>query len=80
MQASIILAGYQASADWMYMHCSTLYDVFQNIREDEAEHVRVMTACRDYSIVDALAAQKEPDLAPGNLPRAGYTENAPMSS
>ena len=38
--------------------CSNLYDVFNNIRGDEEEHVKTMTACRDYSIVDDLAARK----------------------
>ena len=34
--------------------CSNLYDVFDNIRKDEEEHVKTMTACRDYSIVQDL--------------------------
>ena len=34
--------------------CSNLYDVFKNIRQDEEEHVKTMTACRDYSIVGDL--------------------------
>ena len=34
--------------------CSNLYDVFNNICSDEKEHVKTMTACRDYSIVDDL--------------------------
>jgi hypothetical protein len=34
--------------------CRTLYDVFTNIREDEKEHVKTMTACRDYSIMGDL--------------------------
>ena len=34
--------------------CSNLYDVFNNICADEKEHVKTMTACRDYSIVDDL--------------------------
>lgn len=29
--------------------CDNLYDVFKNICEDEAEHVRTMSACKDYS-------------------------------
>jgi len=29
--------------------CDTLYDVFQNICEDEGEHVKTMRACKDYS-------------------------------
>ncbi len=32
----------------------TLYDVFKNIMEDENEHVKTMTACRDYSIMADL--------------------------
>ena len=31
--------------------CDTLYDVFKNISEDEAEHVKTMRACMDYSLV-----------------------------
>ena len=34
--------------------CSNLFDVFNNICADEKEHVKTMTACRDYSIVDDL--------------------------
>ena len=34
--------------------CRTLYDVFKNIADDEKEHVKTMTACRDYSIVSDL--------------------------
>lgn len=48
---------------------SNLYDVFRNIADDEREHVKTMTACRDYSIVDDLARKKltskEPTLPPG---------------
>lgn len=29
--------------------CDTLYDVFKNISDDEAEHVKTMKACKDYS-------------------------------
>jgi Alternative oxidase. len=29
--------------------CDTLYDVFRNINDDEAEHVKTMKACKDYS-------------------------------
>ena len=32
-------------------HCDTLYDVFKNISEDEAEHVKTMKACMDYSVL-----------------------------
>ena len=38
--------------------CSNLYDVFRNIMEDEEEHVKVMTACRDYSIINILSERK----------------------
>mmetsp|Transcript_29028 Transcript_29028/g.53116 ORF Transcript_29028/g.53116 Transcript_29028/m.53116 type:complete len:400 (-) Transcript_29028:293-1492(-) len=31
--------------------CDTLYDVFKNIAEDEAEHVKTMQACKDYAAV-----------------------------
>lgn len=40
-----------------------MYDVFRNIMEDEKEHVKTMTACRDYSIMADLVnkgkSQKE---------------------
>lgn len=29
--------------------CDNLYDVFENICEDEAEHVKTMVACQDYA-------------------------------
>ena len=38
--------------------CSTLYDVFHNIADDEREHVKTMKACRDYSIVSDIAQRK----------------------
>ena len=31
--------------------CDSLYDGFKNIAEDEAEHVKTMKACKDYSRV-----------------------------
>lgn len=31
--------------------CDTLYDVFKNISEDEAEHVKTMMACKNYATV-----------------------------
>lgn len=34
--------------------CDTLYDVFKNICEDEAEHVKTMAACQDYARVGKL--------------------------
>jgi ubiquinol oxidase len=30
--------------------CASLYDVFINIRDDEEEHVKTMSACKDGSI------------------------------
>ena len=35
--------------------CSNLYEVFCNIRDDELEHVKTMTACEDNSIMTDLA-------------------------
>lgn len=29
--------------------CDTLYDVFQNIKDDEGEHVATMKACQNYA-------------------------------
>ena len=60
------------------MHvCSTLYDVFRNIMEDESEHVDVMTACRDYSIVEALAVRRQeegqPDESAATMDRSQLT-------
>jgi len=37
---------------------SNLYDVFSNIRDDELEHVKTMTACEDNSIMKDLADLK----------------------
>lgn len=37
--------------------CRNLYDVFVNVRDDEGEHVKTMTACRDMSIVADLVAR-----------------------
>lgn len=34
--------------------CDTLFDVFKNICEDEAEHVKTMAACQDYARVGKL--------------------------
>ena len=50
---------------WLCVFYSNLYDVFNNIRGDEEEHVKTMTACRDYSIVDDLAARKAARSRPG---------------
>lgn len=44
--------------DHVCLVCSNLYDVFKAIKEDEDEHVKVMTACRDYSIIEELAKRK----------------------
>ena len=56
---------------------SSLFDVFRNIADDEREHVKTMTACRDYSIVDDLARKKltskEPTLPPGAQPVSSTT-------
>lgn len=35
--------------------CSSLYDVFVNIRDDELEHVKTMSACKDGSIMNELS-------------------------
>ena len=34
--------------------CDNLYDVFKNICEDEAEHVKTMSACKDYAKVGRI--------------------------
>jgi ubiquinol oxidase len=34
--------------------CDTLYDVFENICADEAEHVKTMQACQDYALVGTM--------------------------
>ena len=47
--------------------CSNLFEVFRNIRDDEQEHVDVMTACRDTTIADALASRKKVDGAQGTF-------------
>ncbi len=39
--------------------CRTLFDVFSNIRDDEAEHVKTMKACQDYSIVAEMTQRRE---------------------
>lgn len=33
--------------------------MFVNVRDDEMEHVKTMTACRDYSIVSDLVNKEE---------------------
>lgn len=34
--------------------CDNLYDVFKNICDEEAEHVKIMIACQDYAKVRKL--------------------------
>ena len=34
--------------------CDTLFDVFKNICDDEAEHVKTMAACQDYARIGKL--------------------------
>ena len=48
------------------MCCSTLYDVFVNVRDDEGEHVKTMEACANYTIVDQLSALNKPVVKPAN--------------
>lgn len=38
--------------------CDSLLDVFVNIRDDEAEHVKTMRACQDETIAAAIAANR----------------------
>ena len=45
--------------------CDNLYDVFKNIAEDEAEHVKTMNACKDYSRVGEIVVS----------PHLGYQED-----
>ena len=44
---------------YVLLGCRTLYDVFCNVRDDEAEHVKTMKACQDYSIVDEMTQRRE---------------------
>lgn len=44
--------------------CSTLYDVFVNVRDDEGEHVKTMEACANYTIVDQLSELNKPVVRP----------------
>ena len=46
--------------------CRNLYDVFKNIMEDENEHVKTMTACRDYSIMADLVNREKSKQDKGN--------------
>jgi len=39
--------------------CDNLYDVFVNIRDDEAEHVKTMNACQDSEIMDEIVERRE---------------------
>ncbi|KAK9804979.1 hypothetical protein WJX73_006746 [Symbiochloris irregularis] len=47
--------------------CNNLYEVFRNIRDDEQEHVDVMTACRDSTMADSLADRKQAEGAQGSF-------------
>jgi len=55
--------------------CSTLYDVFVNVRDDEGEHVKTMTACADKTIVESLKELHDSPVKP----MGGKKENAPVS-
>lgn len=58
--------------------CATLYDVFVNIRDDELEHVKTMTACKDGSIVQELVdgeAARSSALTGGQVRRITAYEN-----
>lgn len=41
--------------------CDNLYDVFTNICEDEAEHVKTMRACQDYSRLGISSLSRHSD-------------------
>ena len=55
--------------------CSTLYDVFVNVRDDEGEHVKTMTACADSTIVESLKELHDNPVKPLD----GKKENEPVS-
>lgn len=55
--------------------CSTLYDVFVNIRDDEGEHVKTMTACGNKTIVESLKELHDSPVKPMD----GKKENEPVS-
>ncbi|DBA97712.1 TPA: hypothetical protein ACH3X3_012597 [Trebouxia sp. C0006] len=55
--------------------CNTLYDVFVNVRDDEGEHVKTMTACADKTIVESLKELHDSPVKP----MGGKKENAPVS-
>eukprot|EP00197_Chlamydomonas_leiostraca_P008573 CAMPEP_0202884810 /NCGR_PEP_ID=MMETSP1391-20130828/41340_1 /ASSEMBLY_ACC=CAM_ASM_000867 /TAXON_ID=1034604 /ORGANISM="Chlamydomonas leiostraca, Strain SAG 11-49" /LENGTH=484 /DNA_ID=CAMNT_0049568041 /DNA_START=96 /DNA_END=1550 /DNA_ORIENTATION=- len=38
--------------------CGNLHDVFNNIRDDEGEHVKTMKACQDTSVQQEIAARR----------------------
>lgn len=44
--------------------CNNLLDVFINIRDDEAEHVKTMSACQDESIAAQIAKDRNTPAAP----------------
>mmetsp|Transcript_3482 Transcript_3482/g.13469 ORF Transcript_3482/g.13469 Transcript_3482/m.13469 type:complete len:255 (+) Transcript_3482:767-1531(+) len=66
--------------------CDTLLDVFQNICEDEAEHVKTMRACQDYCnnggelVSPHLAAQRHAAAALAAAPSSRHDEAASASS
>lgn len=41
------------------LSCSTLYDVFVNIRDDEDEHVKTMESCENMTIMEQIISKKE---------------------
>lgn len=53
--------------------CDTLYDVFVNISEDEAEHVKTMVACQDYAMLGRLVTS--PHLAGAHQMKTIEEEN-----
>lgn len=55
--------------------CNTLYDVFVNIRDDEGEHVKTMTACADSTIVESLKELHDSPVKP----LEGKKKNEPVS-
>ena len=49
------MAGYQPRRP----QCDDLFDVFSNIRDDESEHVKTMSACQSNTIAIDIAAAKK---------------------
>lgn len=60
-----------------FVHCSTLYDVFVNVRDDEGEHVKTMEACANYTIVDQLSELNKPIVKPVQGQNGPKGENGP---